>query len=524
MSIAAPLRLVASVLVLVLVSASPALAADVHYAIVIGNNAPPAGEPLAALRFADDDAARYYGVLARLSESVVLLTVLDADSQKRYPTYAGLAQRPTLKNLRVALERLRPSMERDLARGDRPVLYLTFSGHGTLDARGRGQLSLLDEPLTQAVLYDELLASIPDVWTHLIVDACHAGAVVGVRGGESGELDTAQREGSAEEVASLLQQAPLARFPHVGALIATARGQEAHEWQEVESGVFTHEVISALVGAADVNADGRVQYTEVEAFAAAANRTLPDPRAVAHIKVHLPVADGRAVLLPVAALRDSVRLHAPRAGTLGRFHVELGSGLRYAEGHLSADAPLSLWLPAGAGPAFLRTASQEAAIALSGPPVALSELRFGPRRQSARGSLDSAYSRHLFESPYGPDYYRGFVDRYGLTPALQADAAGAREPERSAVLATGLWVLSGAALVTSGVTGVLAFERKAELDDTALERRAHELDGEYRTLGTVSLVSLGVAAASLGGGLYLWLSADPGPSEEHVQFRVHGSF
>jgi len=35
-------------------------------------------------------------------------------------------------------------------------------------------------------------------------------------------------------------------WPTVGVVIATTAGQEAHEWSQLESGVFTHEVISGL--------------------------------------------------------------------------------------------------------------------------------------------------------------------------------------------------------------------------------------------------------------------------------------
>ena len=58
-------------------------------------------------------------------------------------------------------------------------------------------------------------------------------------------------------------------------ILATTLGQQAHEWSAIESGVFTHELLSGLLGAADVNADQRIEYTELQAFIAAANRCGP---------------------------------------------------------------------------------------------------------------------------------------------------------------------------------------------------------------------------------------------------------
>lgn len=51
------------------------------YAVAIGNNAPPAGiESLTTLRYADDDATRYFQFFARFADSARLLSVLDTES------------------------------------------------------------------------------------------------------------------------------------------------------------------------------------------------------------------------------------------------------------------------------------------------------------------------------------------------------------------------------------------------------------------------------------------------------------
>src|SRR5204862_1128969 len=103
------------------------------------------------------------------------------------------------------------------------------------------------------------------------------------------------------DVDPILQATPLARHPNIGVILATTLGQESHEWSTIESGVFTHELLSALVGAADVNGDLVVEYTEVQAFVAAANRDIKDPRAIPQIIARPPAANLR---VPLIALRS----------------------------------------------------------------------------------------------------------------------------------------------------------------------------------------------------------------------------
>src|SRR5204862_7537447 len=101
----------------------------VSYAIVIGNNAPPragTAEVLQPLRYADDDAVRYYQLFSRFADTR-LLVVPDATTQKRYPDIAAHAMLPRLDNLKAVVTDLASRMQRDRARGDLPVLYFAFS-------------------------------------------------------------------------------------------------------------------------------------------------------------------------------------------------------------------------------------------------------------------------------------------------------------------------------------------------------------------------------------------------------------
>ena len=81
---------------------SVADARPVSYAVVIGNNAPPAdapGEQLQTLRYADDDAVRFYKLLSQFSRTT-LMSTLDDQTQKRHAKIAALARVPSLEELR----------------------------------------------------------------------------------------------------------------------------------------------------------------------------------------------------------------------------------------------------------------------------------------------------------------------------------------------------------------------------------------------------------------------------------------
>lgn len=489
-------------------AAAPALAATPRYAIVIGNNQPPAERnDLAQLRYADDDAARYADLFSRLGADVALLSVPDAETQRRHPQLAGRAQPPTLVVLRGVVERLLPRVSADLARGDRPVIYLVYSGHGALGLGpdAEAQLVLLDGGLSQRVLYDELLDRLAPAEVHLIVDACHAGAVVGARGDGffARELDT-----RAVTVSSVPGPSPAPsfgeRFPTVGVLIAASPEQEAHEWSQFEGGVFSHELLSALSGAADVNADRRVEYSEVQAFIASANRGIDDPRAVPRVIAHPPAIDHHRPIVALVDLAGSTVLSGP-VGAWGHFRVELDNGLRFLDAHLAVGARLTLALPAG-GTAFLRTDEQEASITLGpGRRIALGDLEFEASEVAHRGSLDQTYRRALFATPYDAGYYQGYVDSVGVlgvpfhAPLVRSEAPAPAGPDRTASIVS----LSAAGVFLAGATflGVQAWDARRDFAETRLLEPAEEARHRYELFGAGALVA---AALALGSGLLAW--------------------
>ena len=453
----------------------------IRYAIVIGNNAPPEEElgRLASLRYADDDAIRYAALFRSYGAEVKLFTVPDEATQRRYPELNGRAEPPDLPSLRAAVRELAERMKRDRAAGHQVVFYFAFSGHGAESQTQEPFLALLGGMLTRKVLYDEILAELPATYAHLFIDACHAGAVVGVRGGAffAGREQSATTSSIAPgSLVARPEEALRTRFPSVGVILASSADQETHEWSAIEGGVFTHELLSALLGAADINGDQRIEYSEVQAFISAANREIDDVRALPKVLAYPPPINLNVAVVSLDALVDSAVLHG-RAGRLGHFRIELGNGQRYLDAHLAPEQAIVLALPAQ-GTAFVRTAGHEAELELRpGKELEIEQLRMVPEKKSARGSVDRSLRSGLFASPYDAGYYKGFVDSVGAVgvdfrAGEQLRASAGVSPAR--VVSVGLLITAAAATAVSIYTGVQAVRAQRAFDDEPLAGPAAE--------------------------------------------------
>lgn len=477
----------------------------ISYSIVIGNNAPPTSgthETLQPLRYADDDAVRYYQLFSHVGESH-LLVVLDTQTQKRYPGLAAITQPPTTENLRRVVDGLIMKMQRDRYRGDHPVLYFAFSGHGAHDEHGEPFLALLDGALTQKTLYDDVLARMPTTFTHVIVDACHAGGVVGVRGDFfAHETDAHVVPVTPAEVEPILESTPLARYPNIGVILASTVDQETHEWSVTESGVFTHEVISGLLGAADVNGDGVIEYSELSAFVAAANRDIQDPRAVPHVIARPPAANQNVALLALPSLVGVRRIHG-NAGPYGHFHIELANGQRYLDAHLERG-DIVVALP-DETIAYVRTDTREAAVPANGD-VTFEQLAFADRDLASRGSIAAAYRDALFATGFGRAYYRGYVDStgaIGVTFAAEPDAMHPRESGQRTLAYTSAAV-AGVAAATGVTFAVLTLIAHSDYTSTSLQREAHDAQVRYDRDLPIAVTSGAVAVIAGAAAWYLW--------------------
>jgi len=507
--------------------AIPARAATRLYVIAIGNNSPPltaAGEvPVERLRHADDDAASMAELGAELGAQVTVLSVLDAPSQRRFPNVARDARPPSLVELRKAVAWHRDRFERDRRAGNDPVLVFFYSGHGTRGGSAAPpSLALLDGPLTSSVLYDEILASLPARYVHILVDACHAEAVVRPR-----DLDAPSFAVSANEEKQILAKNSLARFPNVGAIMATASGAESHEWDAIEEGVFTHELISALRGAADVNGDGKIEYSEASAFFNAANRDVGDTRAKLSVLVHPPDVNGHAALTDLGWARAGARLEGSGRASQA-FTVEDDRGLRLLDLRPEPGFRFALLLPTGHD-LYVRSGSNEAEIHPSSRGAfSVDQLAWRPRDMRERGAVESSFRRGLFATPFGPTYYRGFVDArqelipvaFSSRPRPEPALPVGPEPSRTDAL---VWTAFGGAAALTGVSiaySVMAVDARNEAVNAVVERTATAAHDRLIVDRNVAIGTGIGAAAAVGLGIWRIYAIAPGPRSPSATVMV----
>jgi hypothetical protein len=486
------------------------------YTIAIGQNEVPialrngGNEALVALHYADDDAAAFYAFMRTVSRRAFLLSVLDADTQRRFPGLVGEARVPNGAELGAVVAKVRRAMEDDRAAGLEPVLVLFYSGHGVRDAAGAPGLALHDSALSQERLYTEVLGALPAHIAHVIVDACHAEAVVRPR-----DVDAQVEALPADEMQRYLRATTLERLPHVGALLASTSSAQSFEWDAYHGGVFAHEVLSGLRGAADVNGDGRIEYSELAAFLAAANLQIADPRARPQIVVQPPRLDRRATIVDLGRIEGQLRVAGRASGPWAApFYVENESGVRLADVFAERDRPIALQLPSDQPLYLVRPDGEVPIPAGAGPVIALETLPAAQPRARARGALDSAMRKGLFATAFGPSFYRGYVSQQPdlvaveLTPdappsptvSLTADASPP-EGARRTVGHVLLWS-AAAAGAAAAVFGGLALHAESQYNATNVEAAAtqarnrfydYRLAGIATGVGALALVGAGVA-------------------------------
>lgn len=381
------------------------------YALIVANNG-SMDEGVKALKYADDDGARYYETFASMAQETTLLTVLDDDSQRVFPKLVSKTQAPTRRALRRSVAKLAASIKADRAKGVKSEVYLVFTGHGNVDKKGQGYLSLQDGRLSRAQLLQEVLKPLSDAsFTHLIIDACHAYFMVQSRGGPQWKDDRSAQPLDDEFQAYMrTSKGPSKRPPNLGVILSTSGTAEVHEWSRYRAGVFSHQLRSALLGAADVNQDGRITYLEVEAYLAAANAGVTNPKARINVWAKAPAQNRAHPLIRTSAFRDATIMTIAK-GTKGRLSVEDARGLRYMDVHRDPQVESTIILlkaPVNGRAYTLRTSDKEASVTLKSPKINTSALAFADIQNQARSSVEESFRTQLFSTPFGPGFFAGF--------------------------------------------------------------------------------------------------------------------
>jgi hypothetical protein len=483
------------------------------YVLAIGYNGLPAGgadSGLRELRYADDDAAAFARLGDDLGARVTVLSSFDAETARRFPALSGRLRPPLMAELQRSVRELNDAFARDRRASIEPVVLFTYSGHGVGDDGAPPALTLADGQLTQQSLYTEVLSALDARFVHVVVDACHAAAVVRPRDAQAETVVLGP-----DEIHAHWSRATLDGLANVGALIATSASNQAHEWDNWRQGVFTHEVLSGLRGAADVNRDRRIEYSEMAAFLSAANSGVQDVAARVQALVKAPRAAPRAAIVELNATARSAFLEGHPAA-FGGLWVEAEGGQRIADLHSEQTHHVRLLVPS-AHRLFVRNERGEAMVRVRpGQSLALDDLRLRARGFRVRGAVDLSLQRGLFAAAFGPAYYRGFVDSADQwipvplatvsgTPEMTALDGG--EPSFRVLAWTGLGV-SGALLATSATFGIMALNARTDFDDAeGLERKSFEAVDRYDTYGAIALGAV-VTGVLTGVGSYLLLTAD----------------
>jgi hypothetical protein len=310
---------------------------------------------------------------------------------------------------------------------------------------------------------------------------------------------------SADEARRWVEKETLARFPNVGAILATSPEQQTHEWDRYQAGVFSHEVLSGLRGAADVNGDHQIEYSELQAFITAANREVRDPRARPEVLTHAPPIALRTPLVSLDSLHDTAWVSF--GATERPVWIETANGERIVDAFVEAGHRMRIAVPSWAH-VFYRTERGEASVEVAmGKEVRLDSLKLQPSSMHARGALASALDDGIFAVPFGPAYYRGFVDSQSL-PSVSFQPAEEKPSRRRYIPSAVLFVTAGALGLTSLVVGPLALSARNDYESTTLQRAADDARHRYDIERTVAFTALGVSLVATVACLaaYPWKS------------------
>jgi Caspase domain len=466
--------------------ASAAAPTDVpaRFALIIGVNR--SVDPDAApLRYADDDAAKYQELFRGLGARTYLVARLDANTERLHGQAAAEAREPTQAEFGKVVDELAADVRFAQKRRLRTIVYVVYSGHGNVE-KGRAYLALEDARLFGSDLDTLILDRLNATEFHVIVDACYSNLLASPRG----------PGGHRREWHGFSAHAGIRPRANVGLLFSTSSAKESHEWQGVESGIFSHEVRSGLYGAADADGDGLVTYPEIAAFVERANAAIPGERFRPDVYAHPPVAE--------TTLVDLRALSRQRIDISGAEHahytLEDGRGVQVAEFHNGADQPVSLVTPARSSPLYLRRVDDdvEFAIPMTFGTVRLAELTATRPSVAQRGAAALSFGR-IFALPFGPSWVHG----------LATDEPASDDGTRHTGRAWAGWSLMGVGAVGLAVgtaATISAARARASLAPDASGMKAAAVNGTLDARRWQATLGFGVGALGVAAGtaLLLW--------------------
>lgn len=468
--------------------------AGATFALIIGNNT-SIDSDLEPLRFADDDAARYFELFRMLGARTYMLTRPDENTRRLHPQAVAESRVPRYDVLREVMQQIKKDIQTAHDQEVSTTFYFIYAGHGN-HKNGRGYISLEDERLTGERIVEELLEPMGADRVHIVVDACNSYYLAQSRG--SG--------GSRRTLEGFSRGRGLAHHRKIGLLLSTSSGRDSHEWEALQAGVFSHEVRSGLYGAADADLDGWISYKEIAAFVEQANRAIPNER-------YRP----RVFARPPSSTEYLVGLHATNPHVLdidgtqpAHYFIEDNQGVRLMDFHNGKGHSMHLLRPAARGLLYLHNADDHQEYLINPAPevVKLSSLEPHSPASQDRGAVKHAFSL-LFSLPFDSIV----VADYSY-PVLAPDPiTTVEEPAEPSTPwhQTAGWVALGVAGATATSAAVLSLttsDKRDSLGQNPTHEDAVELNREIRDRNTAAITLYSIAGASAVTGLLFLLWPD----------------
>lgn len=420
------------------------------------------------------------------------MTHLDHQSRELFPSIQ--ATPPTKEALFAAVDALNRHVDAARRQGRTTLLYIFYSGRGELH-QGEGRVQLDGSKLTRADLLALLRRSRAHS-NHVIIDACKSYFVVFRRG----------PGGRRRRAAGSFLPPERAVPANTGFLLSTSAAQDSHEWEAFQAGIFSHEVRSALSGAADVNADGIVSYEEASAFIYTANKSVPNRRFRPRF-LSRPQAGKRAARAALVDLRHvTTRRIRFGAKLAGRHYIEDQMGLRLVDLHLSRNRSATVLVPRS-GRLFVRIPRGDMEYVVpEGTLVSVADLR--PRRVTirSRGAEHEAFVS-LFARPFDEPALAAYRTRTREAVDDSPVSGGPSAADRYLRPALGIFAL--VALATGGLFTGLAVRERSSVDESTSNAARQEVNAVIERNNAIAVSAYIVGAAAAAGYLTWTLWPEP---------------
>ena len=281
-----------------------------RFALSVGNAyGAPGEEPL---RFAVRDAHRVQDVLVKLGRV-----------QRKN---ARVLENPNPEALKRAIDALGQSASGDDKTG---MLFFYFAGHGDAQSIHLGNHLLSRKKLLN------WLDIFPARLKVVIIDSCQTSAVSrerGVRAG--GDFDIGIVQVPNQQGTVLIS--------------SSSKGEPAHESDLLEGAIFTHFMVSALLGSADVDEDGQISLQEafIYSYRNTVRHTARGASTVQHPSFDFNIDGSGEIVLTHPGNANAVLVLPPLRDGSYLIFME-ASGTVVAEVMTTTDKPVSIAVPTG---------------------------------------------------------------------------------------------------------------------------------------------------------------------------------